>query len=186
MAKIVIFGDSFACDTPGSWCDILSRDNIVRNYAQAGASEYRIWQQWQRHRDQPWDHALICHTSPNRIYCAENFFHDPLGLHRHADLIYQDVKSRPGDSRAQHVSWWFENVFDLDQAAFVHGLLIQHWINGGATNVHHITFFDLQSPALHNLHEIWQEHPGPINHLSDQGNNKVVEHVKHLLQCSAS
>lgn len=183
MARIIIFGDSFACSNAGSWCEMLASEHEVLNYAQAGSSEYRIWQQWQQHSTQHWDHAIVCHTSANRLYCAENFFHDSTGAHKNSDLIYQDIKSRQGITAADHVIWWFENVFDLDQAQFMHSLLLEHWIRETAhLNVHHITFFDICLEGLDNLHHIWQQHPGPINHLNDHGNGKTANRVReHFL-----
>jgi len=179
MARILIFGDSFACSNPRSWCEMLASEHEVINYAQAGSSEYRIWQQWQQHNDRHWDHAVICHTSANRLYCAENFFHDITGIHKNSDLIYQDIKSRQGLPAADHVIWWFENVFDLDQARFMHCLLLEHWIRETAqSNVYHMTFFDSCLEKVDNLHHIWHQYPGDVNHLNDQGNVKTANLVK--------
>ena len=177
MAKVIIFGDSFACDNSGSWCKRLAEDHDIVNYAQAGCSEYRIWQQWQKYHDQSWDHAVICHTSPNRIYCEENFLHDSSGSHRHADLIYQDCKSRQGNKAADHIIWWFENVFDLQQASFHHELMLKHWLDTTDSKVYHMTFFDVRHTGIANYHHVWKTHPGPINHLSDIGNRKVADSV---------
>lgn len=182
MAKILICGDSFACHNPDSWCEMLSSEHHVTNLSQAGASEYRIWSQWISADLSLYDAAIVCHTSANRIYSPTNFFHDASPTHSNCDLIYQDVKARAGQSEADHVIWWFENVFDVDQAAFYHMLLLEHWIKlPVAIPVIHVSFFDYDMPGLHCWHTLWQSRKGTVNHMDLTGNREAYNRMTVLL-----
>ena len=182
MEKILICGDSFSCDNPNSWCDLLSQDYNLTNRSQAGVSEYRVWLQWTTADLADHDAAIVCHTSGNRIYSPNNFFHDLSGIHKNCDLIYQDVKARTGQYPADHVIWWFENIFDLDHADFYHRLLLDHWMNlPTKIPVVHVSFFDYDVPGLHCFHDVWQANKGPVNHMDLAGNREVYARVNSLL-----
>jgi hypothetical protein len=185
VAKILICGDSFSCSDDRSWADMLAQTHEVTNVSSRGASEYRIWLQYQNNLDRQWDRVIVCHTSANRVYCEKNFFHDPQGPYGSCDLIYQDILEKR-TLPATHVKWWFENVFDVDQAKLYHRLLIEHWTAIAPSNqILHITFFDYGMDNVHQFRDIWSAYPGTINHLTYQGNALVLERILQLLNMGA-
>jgi hypothetical protein len=175
--KILIVGDSFAASADqASWTN-LNGQYQVTNLSQAGSSEYRIVKTLKQAIAQSWDHVIVVHTSPNRIYVEHNPLHQNSNTHQHSDLIFQDVENHRGDQFADHVCWWFENIFELEQAEFMHQLLIE---KAQQITAHvpatHISFFDINS-TVENLHWIWKKHPGTINHLDNIGNELVMKHL---------
>jgi hypothetical protein len=175
--KILIVGDSFAASN-----NLLSWTNLngqyqVTNLSQAGSSEYRIVKTLSQAISQTWDHVIVVHTSPNRIYVEHNPLHQRSSTHQHSDLIFQDVENHRGNIFADHVCWWFVNIFDLEQAEFIHQLLIEKAQQlTAAVPTTHISFFDVNS-TVENLHWIWKKHPGAINHLDQAGNELVMNYL---------
>ncbi len=174
--RIAVAGDSFSEDKgPDSWTTRLH----VTNFSQRGISQYRLYQQVCQIPQKQFDVVLVVHTSPYRIYCNHNQLHtNP--PYNYCDLIYSDVSAH--DSQfAKNVAWYFENVFDLDQANFYHRLTVnaikqQLWIPSL-----HFTFFDGTVDGVTSLHHIWQQYPGSINHLSPEGNALVLDWVSSML-----
>lgn len=178
---IVVYGDSFACDGAGTWPDLLRRHGSVINRSQAGSSEYRIWSEIQRQGFDEQDQVIVCHTSPYRVYVDQRLFDYNSQQHAHCDLIYSDIKHKHGQE-AEHIAWWFENVYDLGWADLSHDLLIQHIQRSLPPHTIHISFFDLTQPNLHNLHQLWRDHSGDsINHLTALGNQKVYQFLSARL-----
>jgi len=182
--KILLIGDSFSTSNDDcSWTTQL--DNaIVDNLSSNGSSEYRIVKKLMSTDLAKYDYFIVVHTSPNRIYIKNNPVHINSVTHPTCDLIYQDIKSATPTKFTDSVSWWFENVFDLEHASDVHNILIEKsmLLLKGYPNLH-LTFFDLDSHAnLNNLHRIWKKYPGNINHLSKDGNIKVAKFVNKQLQ----
>lgn len=177
MKKLLIVGDSFAA-SPQGWASMLN-DYQVNNQATNGSSEYRIYKNLVGSKD--YDCAVVVHTSPNRIYVEHNPIHSNSITHPQCDLLYQDVAA-DGSSFANHAAWWFENVFDLEQANLVHHLLIDkiQQITYNVPTVH-LTFFDYIHRDVLNLHRVWKKYPGTINHLSNLGNKKVAEIIQERL-----
>jgi hypothetical protein len=178
LKKILIVGDSFAAD-PNGWALMLDDCQVV-NMATNGSSEYRIYKNLIKNVNY-YDKIIVVHTSPNRIYVEHNPIHANSVTHPYCDLLYQDVAA-DGSSFANHVAWWFENVFDLEQANTMHHLLIDK-IQQITYNIPtiHLTFFDYIHRDVLNLHRIWKKYPGKINHLSNLGNMKVAEIIQERL-----
>jgi hypothetical protein len=181
--KILLIGDSFSTNNSShSWTQQLG-NHVVDNLSSNGSSEYRIVKKLMTVDVNHYDFAIIVHTSPNRIYVKHNPIHANSTTHPNCDLIYQDIKSAQSTKFTDSVSWWFENVFDLDHAADMHGLLIEKsmLLLKNIPSLH-LTFFDLDCHAsLVNLHHLWKKYPGDINHLDATGNIEVAEFVnKHL------
>ena len=174
MEKLLICGDSFSCPGTGSWSNLLGYQFNITNLSQAGSSEYRIWKNWQQQKLSNYDIAIVCHTSSNRIYSENNFFYNADSRHNHCDLLYLDVKSKLPLMPAQHITWFFENVFDIEHATLNHELLINKWVNTDwPIPVLHITFFDTNLPQVCCFFKEWQQYSGNINHLTAQGNIAV-------------
>jgi hypothetical protein len=172
----LIIGDSFATDdAPESWCNNLPF--LVHNISARGISEYRIYQKVKQSNLIGIDHVIICHTSSNRIYIENNPYYKQSKTHSHCDLLYNDIKSRLPDEFAKNVTWWYENIFDLSNANFVHELIIEKIQSIIEIPCLHLSFFDCDLKNVLNLHSIWQKHPGTINHLSCYGNQLVRQAV---------
>lgn len=178
--SILIVGDSFsASESTSSWTNLLGCP--ITNISSNGSSEYRILKKILSKKLDHYDAVIVTHTSPNRIYVDYNPTHlDTIG-YRDCDLIYSDVKDKQTEF-AKNASWYFENVFDLEQANLVHRLMIDKIIQltQPVKNIH-VSFFDFGYPGLINLHHIWKQCPGDVNHLNLNGNIKVANIIKELL-----
>lgn len=183
MERLLICGDSFSISDSYTWVESLRSEYDVTNVSQAGASEYRIWLQWFSKKSDRFDRALICHTSYTRIYSERNFFHDPQGKHNNCDLLYLDVKSHLPKPEAEHIVWFFENIFDLDQAKFHYDLLLKHWLSVESKfPITHVSFFENTMNGVYDYSDVWKNHPGTFNHLSPYGNQEILKRVKELLR----
>lgn len=177
--KLLIIGDSFSASTHAdSWTNLLG-DYEVTNLSMSGSSEYRLVKQL--NDTDITDHQVIfVHTSANRIYVETNPYHVDSDTHKYCDLIFQDIHAKLPDPYAEKIVWWFENIFDLEQAEFLHRLLINSSMQK-IPQALHLTFFDYTYPGVHNLHQLWQRNPGNINHMDRRGNQSAAEFIRtHL------
>jgi hypothetical protein len=181
--KILLVGDSFSySNASDSWTTQIN-DCAINNLSTNGSSEYRILKKIMSADISSYDFAIIVHTSPNRIYVKDNPLHINSSTHASCDLIYQDIKSAEPNEFTNNVSWWFENIFDLEYARDIHKVLIEtSMLLLKDIPSLHLTFFDLDNILnLNNLHYIWKKYPGNINHLSSNGNTKVAEFINKQL-----
>lgn len=182
--RILIVGDSFcAPESAGhAWYNLLGQKYFIENRAQSGVGQYKVHKQMQNCNGD-WHAVIYGITSPFRIYTERNPFYDQSHpSHSNADLIYEDVRSRLPDAASDHIIWWFENVFDLEQALFVHDLIVKQDCN--RDHMIPITFFDsshISNLAIHTFEKIWQSHPGAINHLSAIGHQLIFEKIDKIL-----
>jgi len=98
MKRILIAGDSFAADWTKKyngigWVNMLNNDYDVKNVAEAGVSEYKIYKQLENEKTDEFDYIIISHTSPYRIPVEKHPIHYGDILHNNCDLIYSDLKS---------------------------------------------------------------------------------------------
>jgi hypothetical protein len=180
--KILLIGDSFsAATTKQSWVSLLNHN--ITNISSCGSSEYRVIKKLLNSKIEMFDHIIIVHTSPYRIYTEFNPLHQHSNTHKNCDLLYQDAKDKTGIKFADNVCWWFENIFDLQQADLVHQLLINHSFNIiKSIPSTHITFFEnVKESKVHNLSHIYHNHPGDINHMDVNGNQLVANYVCNIL-----
>jgi hypothetical protein len=179
VKKLLIIGDSFSASTDAnSWCSSFNGFE-THNMSMSGSSEYRLIKQLNSLDTSKYHNVIFVHTSPNRIYVEQNPYYQCSDTHNNCDLIFQDIHARLPDPYATNVVWWFENVFDLEQAMFNHNLLIDHALKK-LSNALHLTFFDYAYPGVHSLHKIWKSNPGTINHMSAAGNQAVVQVLKDI------
>ena len=177
---VLIIGDSFAANSGQlSWTKLLP-EFATTNLSTNGSSEYRIFKKLIGADLNQFKYIIIVHTSPYRIYIENNPLHLNSLTHQNCDLLYQDVKHANSTEFTQNVTWYFENVFDLDQANTIHNLLIEKIVNLTAQHqVLHLSFFeDEKNKNITNLNSIWKQHPGAINHLDNIGNEKVANFIK--------
>ena len=183
MPKVLIVGDSFATQEPKGWTWQLGKEFEITNLASAGSSQYRVLKNVLEIDLDHFDFVIVVHTSPNRIYVETNPYYKDSKTHPDCDLIYEDIRSKRPDIFAEHVTWWFEHVFDLEQAKYMHQLICEkiRCLLIGKYALH-MTFFELEHIGnIEILHHIWKEHPGSINHLNETGNRLVAEFVRNKL-----
>ena len=195
--KILICGDSFAADWtvkyPGQgWPNLLAEDYAVTNLAQAGCSEYKIYQQLLSSNLNSFDCIIVSHTSPYRIYVSCHPVHKNDLLHKNSDLIYNDIKFHAQTNKDLDVIVkFYEQYFDLDYAKFVHDCIIEkiiiHLAQFTGKIIHITNLPDTQLPAdtAHsksiNFNTIFQTHAGLLNHYNEIGNQTIYQAIKREL-----
>jgi hypothetical protein len=178
--KLLIVGDSFSSSGHAdSWTSLLL-DFEITNLSSNGSSEYRIFKKLINTDLTPFSYIIIVHSSPYRIYIDNNPLHADSQTHQNCDLIYQDVKSAPQTEFTRNVIWYFENIFNLNEANIIHNLLIEKMVAlTSQYQVLHLSFFeDEKNINIINLNSIWKKYPGTINHLNDNGNKEVAKFIK--------
>jgi hypothetical protein len=185
--KLLIAGDSFAADwskkykNASGWVNTLCEDYDVTNIAQAGVSEYKIYNQLKRIDTSNYDIILISHTSAYRIPVIEHPIHSKDILHNNCDLIYSDLKEHDNELTKIAVDF-YEKLFDPDFFIFIHNLIINEIIQKYPTAIN-ITFFDSFSHSIfHNFEKIFLNNKGNVNHLNQVGNNLIYKKIKNILK----
>lgn len=184
MKKVLICGDSFAADWtvkyPGEgWPNLLAKDYNVTNLAQAGCSEYKIYKQLKSTDLSQYDHIIVFHTSPNRLYTVKHPVHHSDPLHCNSDLIYNDVKEHSNTNKELvPVVEYFEQHFDVDYARFMHNLLCEHIENMlepyDTIHASGIDYDELyQFSNMIKFNDVVLKNLGSINHCNSIG-NKIV------------
>lgn len=187
LTKTLIVGDSFAAPITGADHAWHSCIGPVKNCARAGVGQYKILQQILNNYDHE-TNVIIVITSQNRIHVEKNPFYSADHHHADCDLIFSDVDSR-NTQIAQHVTWWFSNVFDLEHAKFMNNLLLEkmHCLVKN-TNLIPVTFFEPYQgmydfdQTLLDLSDIWNTHPGEINHLDPVAHQQVADIIRQKLK----
>jgi hypothetical protein len=180
VKKLLIIGDSFSANTDAPSWTMCIDNYVVDNVSMCGSSEYRLIKKLNSIDTTKYSKVIFVHTSPNRIYVETNPYYSTSTMYRNCDLLYADMHARLPDQYAADVVWWFENVFDIEQAEFTHSLLVDYAVKK-LPNAVHMTFFDYQLPEVKSLHSVWKAHPGSINHMSAQGNVKVLNFLKQYI-----
>lgn len=96
--RIFLFGDSFGADfsvkthKQHGWPLQLSNFYDVHNVCTAGASQSRICNQLKQVNIENYDVAIMCATSPTRIYTPKHILHHRDPLHHSCDLIVADLE----------------------------------------------------------------------------------------------
>ncbi len=180
VKRLLIIGDSFSASTAAEGWNNLIDHYQVDNLSTCGSSEYRLIKILDQTNTDKFDKIIFVHTSPYRIYVKENPYYVNSDTHKNCDLLYADIESYLPDEFAQHVSWWFEHVFDLDQANFIHKRSIDYVIEK-IPQALHLTFFDYNHDRVFNLHKVWKNNLGSINHMNKRGNQQVVDFVNQHL-----
>lgn len=187
--KILLTGDSFVADWNDTalgdqaWWQLLSQGHEVHNKAQPGCGEYKILKQISNSNLAQYDLVVVCHTSPYRIHTVKNPFHS-IGSHVDSDLIYTDIAESNNSKEKNHVLYFFENIFDLEYARYIHNLVKKEIAQVlKPYNSLHISFFENFTDEYKNSEEInfynlWKQHPGQINHLNLRGNQEVYAEIK--------
>lgn len=201
--KILIIGDSFATDWsskyPGTvgWPNLLAEKFNVTNLAQAGVSEYRIYQQLKSVKDlNQFDLVIVSHTSPYRVPTQRHPIHANDLLHANADLIFGDIEFHSKkftnwfNKSLQSAINFFKYHYDEEYQEISY-MLFRNKIHETVGNTKCIIIDTLCVPpqfvtesTVIDIREIAQHHSGLINHLSEQGNfevyNKLLNKINEL------
>jgi hypothetical protein len=186
MKKILISGDSFAADWTKKydgigWVNMLENDFLVTNVAEAGVSEFKIYQQLQRNDIESYDKVIISHTSAYRIPVYEHPIHSKDSLHKNCDLIYSDLKEHKNNKLAKIGIDFYENLFHFEYFIFTYNLIMDKIIKEIPNSIN-ISFFDsFVSKEVMCFEEIFLKNKGLINHMNDKGNNMIYKKIKKLI-----
>jgi len=189
VKKILICGDSFAADwtvkyNGTGWVNMLCNDYDVTNVAQAGVGEYKIYKQLIGQDLSKFDSVIVSHTSFYRIPVKEHPLYQNDNLHKNCDLIYSDLKDKSDIPLVKIAVDFFENYYDIDNAIFMHGLLLKE-IDKLSDNLLNVTFFDYFGiyglTNLHQFDDVFNNNKGNINHMNDEGNKIIYNRIKKLL-----
>jgi len=184
MSNILICGDSFATDwtkkyNGTGWVNMLTKDYSVTNIGEAGVSEYKIYKQLESINIEKFDKIIVSHTSPYRIPVKEHPVHSKDILHYNCDLIYSDLKEHKNNDLVKCAIDFYENLFDLDYACFVHDLIIKE-MNVKYKNLINITFFS-SNKNMYNFEDVYLGNKGLINHMNDKGNKIIYNKIKEII-----
>jgi len=186
--KILICGDSFACDWsikytdyPG-WPNLLAEKYQVTNVAQAGCSQYKILNQLMTQTLDYYDRIIISHTSPYRIPVDVHPVHKSDKLHKNSDLLYTDIKYHSvNNHNLLSIVDFFENYFNEQAFLCFHSLLCEKIDR--LTKKHrvlHITHIPWDSLYVfqnwQNFETLWKSNPGLVNHYNMEA-NKIIMHT---------
>lgn len=183
--KLLIVGDSFSADwsikypSAGGWVNKFF-DYEVTNLSQAGASEYKIVLQLNSVDITEYHKVIICHTSPFRIYIKKHPVHHHDTLHNNCDLIYNDVLAHKYDFISNIAVDFFENIYDMEYASYIHKLIVTD-LQKQFPAALHISFFDLNISNVHYFDKEFNQYKGNINHLTNEGNDVVYNKIHQLL-----
>jgi hypothetical protein len=175
--KIFVFGDSFAAH-PDGWVSMLDGD--ITNFAENGIGEYKIYKKILSNLG--FDKAIVCHTSPWRVHTRVHPIHKYDKIRPNNDFLLNDVEyhSKINNDMSvvnEYLKKYYDPNYQLDTYnLFVKEILsMKHTLN--------ITFHDKDDTVKikNNFSHVWKEHPGNINHMSEQGNKLVAELVGKLL-----
>ena len=193
IMKILISGDSFAAnwtvkypDQKG-WPNLLEDKFDIKNVAQAGCSEYKIYKQLENEKLENYDHIIICHTSPFRIPTINHPIHFNDILHKNCDLLYSDIKENL-DKNPELISIcdFFEKYFDFESAIFNHRLICKEIeLITSSYNTIHVTNIDwkdlYQFKNMLNFYDLFQKNRGNINHYDKFGNVIIYNAILNSL-----
>jgi hypothetical protein len=180
--RIAVFGDSFATnDGTESWVYKLAQGFDVDNFAARGASEYRIYKTVKQQPLKKYDCVIIFHTNPDRVFIPDHTRHPSRTLDSHpfCDMLANDSLSKA--RWADVVNCYYKNFYDQEFQTDMFGLLLEKMMTIHPNTLHY-TGFDLPHTAIVSFHHLRQSNPGNSNHLDQDGNNKVYQHIKEHLK----
>lgn len=171
MNKIWIFGDSFSANhTQHSWTHLLEAYGKVVPRSNNGSSEHRIWKSYQQNKRfiKPTDIVIFCHTSASRVYLktGSSLLSRILPSHPYCDLIFSDVFAK----KEQKFIDILKTIWDDEYFEDTYNLLVTD-LKRVPRSIH-INFFE---EGIYN--NIWNQHPGKVNHMDKTGNLLVLQQI---------
>jgi hypothetical protein len=186
MKRILIAGDSFAANwskkysADKSWPCILANKYCVTNVAQAGVSEYKIYKQLEKATVEQFDLVIISHTSMYRVHTKQHPVHVKDILHCNADLLIGDVEYHKNrlynrfNKSLQSAYNYFLYHYDEQYYCDIYNMLKERIISKTPPNTLHLCAFE----EGNFLNTVYNKHRGFVNHLDDQGHNKVLNYIE--------
>jgi hypothetical protein len=172
--NIWIFGDSFAASKhEQSWTSLLNCKVI--NRATNGSSEYRIWKAYQQSKADiaSNDKIIFCHTSYSRVY-LKNTITDLLSRllpsHPVCDLILSDIQYKQETKFIKILKSIWDDVYFYDNYKLIEEDLKR------VPNSIHLNFFEDTF-----YRNVYINHKGTINHMTQEGNLVIGMHLNTLL-----
>jgi hypothetical protein len=171
----------------------LAQQHQVTNLAQAGVSEYRIYQQLRSVTDlSVFDTVIVAHTSPLRVPTRRHPMHSNDSLHKNADLIYSDIVYHAKQLKnifnlRLHAAREFYRYHYDDEFFEDTYWLFREKINTILANnkvVTLATFKDCPATEEYVLDftDLLNTNPGLINHYSEKGNQVVFDTINATLK----
>jgi hypothetical protein len=191
--KILIVGDSFAVDMtryvdipyPG-WPNLIANKHSTVNYAEAGASQYRVLKQLQKAKLNEFDFVIVSLSSPNRVYCTTHPIHKT-GMHKNSDLIYNDINRFSFfNTKLKTIKNWFKYYFDKDYHDFVYGMITEKIIETLDNKKyillgHNHTRLHVKNKNLIEFSHIWKTARGKVNHYNQKANKEIFDTIDRIL-----
>ena len=187
--NVLISGDSFAADwtikypNKKGWPNLLEDKFSIKNVAQAGCSEYKIYKQLEDEKLENYDCIIISHTSPLRIPTIKHPIHFNDILHKNCDLLYSDIKENSDKNpELNSICDFFEKYFDFESAIFNHRLICKEidLLTKSFNTIHivNINWKDLYHfKNMLNFYDLFQTNRGNINHYNEFGNIKIYNTI---------
>lgn len=202
--KIMLIGDSFAADWTvkylgqKGWPNFLADHFCVDNIAQAGVSEYKIYQQALSIKCvDDYDFFIVSHTSPYRTVTRQHPVHQFDPLHQHADLMLNDVHYHSCTLKGflnpalRAARTYINYHYDIEYHETTYNLFLKE-IEQLLPKNKIITCKFLPSSSAYNpchlldFTELHQQHPGKINHFSYNGNELVFQQIQNYINAIAT
>lgn len=189
--KILICGDSFAADWTvkydgKGWPNLLEQDHTIKNLAQAGCSEYKIYKQIISQNLDDFDVIIISHTSACRWYIeTKHPIHHADPLHKNSDLIYTDIEEHHKFNLGlSSILNFFQKFYSIEYAEFVHELISERIFNiTKDKKVIHLTHINTRyNFPVTDFSNIFKKHRGIMNHYSDKGNHIIFKKIMEILK----
>ena len=205
MKTILILGDSLAADWSvkykqyKGWPNLLAEKYRVTNLAQAGVSQYKIYQQLEsvKHKLDQFDIVIVNHTSPFRVPTISHPLLEFDEVHYNADLIYSDISYHANkfknffNKSLRAAKNFFDLHYDIEFFRRTSELYVKE-INEILKDKNVITLNEVLSIEHYHYEDYYRndresflnKHKGKINHLSEEGNkivyNKLLEIINRI------
>lgn len=154
----------------------------VTNLSQNGVGEYKIMLQSRMTDLTQFETVIVCHTSPWRVHTRFHPIHHNNQQRNENDFLLSDVEYHSRyDEEMLYVKKYLEKYMDPRYQMDVYALIVNEL--KAIPNSIHITFHDKQDTSIieNNYNSIWLENQGNTNHMNNEGNSAVAEHIKELL-----
>jgi hypothetical protein len=188
--KILICGDSFASPTPVdyAWYNLLSKNAIITNVAQAGVSEYKILKQLTNQDIDLYDLVIVSHTSPNRVFIFNHPIHTQ-GSHVNTDLIYSDIiyhyQKNPKNLVLETAKNYFEHIFNEEYYQDIYQLIQDKMLDILKTkkSLHLTPIFNknFNSENVININNKCNISPGEINHFKESDHKLIYSLINRWI-----
>jgi hypothetical protein len=193
---ILIIGDSFAAEWSvkykeyKGWPTLLAEQYPVVNLAQAGVSEYKIYQQLTSAKLDKFDLVIVSHTSPWRVPTKRHPVHSKDLLHANADLMLADIEyhyskiSNFFNQALRSAYRFFMDHYDYEYFETTYRLLRKE-INRILVNKPVIVISSFAGLETFPEEKIVLNFPpdgGIINHMTNQGNQEIYNQIVKIIE----